>query len=364
MKKDLRVKFFLMPFDGALNSRYQFISIVLAQGFKELGVRFTANINYWWQHNTNDYLFVQDDADADVHIYESVFFTDQKNGWASVDDRKINILVDHNDRMFTPALDQAFKHFALILRNHYLPDYKYRSNVIPWAFGFTNHTLEHINASINEPVQNRVMISYRKLHDIRKLSNQYLVPKLAERFEIYDFESEDPPAAIQEDEKSLWCQTGRRYDPVYYKELNRSLLNLAFGGTPIVPPLPLSLPDKVVGKIKRTLLAARYGKENIPAHYYSLVQYDSWRLWESFASNACPVFSNCDQFGITFPVKPIAGKHYIAVDGFDFAGAARRIDAMSTEQIQEISSAGRDWVLQHYSPKPTAERFLQLIKNK
>lgn len=364
MKKDITVKFFLVPFGGALDSHFQFVSIVLAQGFRELGVKYVANINYWWEHGTEDWLFTQEDAEADVHVYESDYFLAHEEQISQIDRSKVNVLMDHNDRMFTPALDDRFKDFDIILRSHYLPAYKYRKNVVPWAFGFTNHTIEGINASLDEPMQDRVMVSYRKLHDIRKLSNQYLVPKIADRFEIFNFESVDPPKEVQEDERSLWCQTGRRYDPTYYVELNRSILNLSFGGTPIVPPLPLNLPDRIIGKIKRTALAARYGSENIPAHYYTLVQYDSWRLWENFISNACPVFTNCNQFGITFPVLPEAGKHYIAVNGFDFDSTAKQINAMSNDQIQDISMAGRDWALANYKPSEVSKRFLKLVSGK
>lgn len=357
------IKFFLVPYVSPLNSSYQFLSIALAEGFNELGVAYGANIDYWWQTDKNSFLFRKTDQVADVNIYESRFFEGNNAALERVDYSKINILIDHNDRLFTPAFEDRFVKFSLILRTHYNPEMHYRANVKPWAFGLTQTMIDNINITIDQPVKPRVMVSYRKLHHIRKLSNERLVPLLAKQYEIFDFESMQPPDSIAADPLSLWSQTGRRYDPKYFEELNSSLLNLSFGGTPIVPPLPLSNTSKVLGKAKRELLKLAYGK-NIPAKYYTLIQYDSWRLWESFASNTCPVFSDCSQFGITLPVKPEPGVHYVAVDGFNFEAAAIQIKQLGNEKLKQIAQQGRQWALQHYSPKAVAQRFLTEVAAK
>jgi hypothetical protein len=356
----LRYKFFLVPYVSPLNSSYQFLSIALAEGFNELGIAYGANIDYWWQTDKSSFLFGRTDQVGDVNIYESRFFEGNNAALEHVDYSKINVLIDHNDRLFTPALEDKYIRFNLILRTHYNPKMHYRANVKPWAFGLTQTMIDSINSTINQPIKPRVMISYRKLHDIRKLSNERLVPLLAKQYEIYDFESRQPPASITEDPLSIWSQTGRRHDPDYFVELNSSLLNLAFGGTPIVPPLPLNGPTRLLSKLKSDLLKVVFGK-NIPAKHYTLIQYDSWRLWESFASNACPVFSDCSQFGITLPVKPEPGKHYIAVDGFNFEGAALQIKQLGDEKLKRIAQQGREWALEHYSPKAVAKRLEALV---
>jgi hypothetical protein len=356
----LQYKFFLVPYVSPLNSSYQFLSIALAEGFNELGIAYGANIDYWWQIDKNGFLFGKTDQVGDVNIYESRFFEGNDAALKQVDYSKINILIDHNDRLFTPALEDKYANFSLILRTHYNPKMHYGANVKPWAFGLTQTMINSINSTIDQPVKPRVMISYRKLHDIRKLSNERLVPLLAKQYEIFNFESLQPPDSIANDPKSLWSQTGRRYDPDYFVELNSSLLNLSFGGTPIIPPLPLNKTIRVLGKVKRELLKLVYGS-NIPAKHYTLIQYDSWRLWESFASNACPVFSDCSQFGITLPVKPEPGIHYIAVDGFNFEAAALQIKQLGDDRLKQIAQQGRQWALQHYSPKAVAKRLVALV---
>jgi hypothetical protein len=356
----VQYKFFLAPYETPLKSAYQFVSIALAEGFQQLGIAYHANIDYWWEAKSNTFLFKKGAQCGDVNIYESLYFVENEAALKEVDYTKINVLIDHNDRLFTPALDDRFKQFNVILRTHYNPKMHYRNNVKPWAFGLTNNIIDSISSSLDAPLQQRVMISYRKLHDIRKLSNERLVPLLAKQFDIYHFESEQPPLSITDDPLSLWSQTGRRYDPEYFVQLNSSLLNLSFGGTPVIPPLPLNLPIQVVGKLKREFLKVLYGA-NIPAKHYTLIQYDSWRLWESFASNTCPVFSDCSQFGITLPVMPEAGKHYIAVRDFDFAATAEQINQLGDEGIKRIAQQGRQWALEHYSPAAVARRFVGIV---
>lgn len=358
----LSFSFFLVPYIDPLHSNYQFTCVALAQGLQDLKLKFNGNIDYWWDLDTNAWLIEEGDSNStDVHIYDSKYFEDGAGSVDQVDNDKWNILIDNNDRMFTPALDEKYSCFDLILRTHYLPDYNYRNNVVPWAFGVTKETINAINASAGSDLLPRVMVSYRKLHDIRKMSNERLVPLLAQKFEMFHFESVQPPESITNDPLSLWCQTGRRYDPVYFEELNRSLLNLSFGGTPIVPPLPLTFTSKVIGKIKRTILGLVYGKNKVPADKHVLVQYDSWRLWESFLSPTCPVFTHCDHLGITFPVTPVAGEHYIAIDGFDFEAGAEKILALSTDEIMKIGENGRKWAIDNYAPKPMAQYLIRLL---
>lgn len=356
----LQFKFFLVPYVSPLNSWYQFLSIALAEGFSELGIAYGANIDYWWQANRSDFLLKKTEQLAEVNVYESCYFDANSDALSKVDYSRINILLDHDDRMFTPALESKYARFSLILRTHYNPHMHYRENVKPWAFGLTQTIIDSINNTINQPMKQRVMISYRKLHDIRKLSNDRLVPLLSKEFEIFNFESQKPPASVTDDPLSLWAQTGRRYDPQYFVELNSSLLNLSFGGTPIVPPLPLNKTSEVMGRVKRGLLKLVY-RNRIPAPYYTLIQYDSWRLWESFVSNTCPVYTDCSQFGITLPVKPEPGLHYIAVDGFNFEAAMLQINQLGPDGIRQIAQEGRKWALEHYSPKAVAQRLVSLV---
>ena len=52
--------------------------------------------------------------------------------------------------------------------------------------------------------------------------------------------------------------------------------------------------------------------------------------------------------------------HYIGID-FDRIDEAIDRIAAEPELLKEISMAGRAWVLEHYSPVPTALRFLETV---
>ena len=157
---------------------------------------------------------------------------------------------------------------------------------------------------------------------------------------------------------AYWSQTGRRHDEACYIELNKNLLSLTFGGSFLPQPYPKDLSSKLAYNFNRLLLKTVPGLRASGKKQF-LIQFDSWRLWESFISNACPVHVRFEDWAMQFPVMPVEGQHYIGVHGLDFEGTARRISNMSPEEIQQISRQGRQWALDNYSPKAMATIFLK-----
>ena len=95
-----------------------------------------------------------------------------------------------------------------------------------------------------------------------------------------------------------------------------------------------------------------------------MTQYGGWRFFESFLSNTVPIQIDLDYWACEWPVLPIPGEHYWAVKGMDFEGSARELMKLSDQELKRISENGRKWVLDNYSPKPIADRFLSYIKLK
>jgi hypothetical protein len=60
------------------------------------------------------------------------------------------------------------------------------------------------------------------------------------------------------------------------------------------------------------------------------------------------------------PVMPQNWRHYIGVDLENLQDTVNRIES-DPGLLGMISSAGREWALQHYSPRPTAQRFLSML---
>ena len=88
-----------------------------------------------------------------------------------------------------------------------------------------------------------------------------------------------------------------------------------------------------------------------------VLRWDSFRLWESFAAGCLTVHLDFAKYGFALPVMPEAWAHYVPIDLDDIAGSVARI-LEREKDWPAIAEAGRAWAIQHYAPKPTAERVL------
>ena len=70
-----------------------------------------------------------------------------------------------------------------------------------------------------------------------------------------------------------------------------------------------------------------------------------------------------DKYGITLPVMPENWRHYIGIDLDNFEETVQRI-ATEPGILEYISRSGSQWAIEHYSPVPTAIRFLETIHGK
>lgn len=356
----MQFKFFLLPSLTAYEAKYQFASIILAEGFQQLGISFCGNIDYWYEKAANSYLFNTSEDDAEVHVYDWFYIYYTPNSLAYIDKSKINILLDMSDGYLTHALSPAADHFDIILRAHYTKNLPYGKHVYSWPFALSNRIIDAVNATRDQEMQHRALRSYRVNLDLRKLTNTYFTPLLEAKIPIEQFESQDPALEVMQDPYSYWWQTGRRHDEKYFVELNSSMFSLAFGGVFVPRPYPSNGATNFRHLVNRAILKAVPGLRG-RGYLQFLVQYDSWRLWESFIANTCPLFLNFEQNGFQFPVNPIAGKHYIDVDLFNFKESVDRICALSDDEVKHIGQQGREWAFEHYSPKAMAQRLLNIL---
>ena len=96
--------------------------------------------------------------------------------------------------------------------------------------------------------------------------------------------------------------------------------------------------------------------------FYYIHNFDNWRFWEALASSSCPLAMDFEYWDCIYPEMPQSGKHYIGVCDHFFENAAENILQMNESEIKGIAESGRSWVLENYSPTPTAKRLLNLIE--
>ena len=90
-----------------------------------------------------------------------------------------------------------------------------------------------------------------------------------------------------------------------------------------------------------------------------VLRWDSWRLWESFASGCLTFQLDFEKYGLALPVNPTPWVHYIPVDFSDPQGTAEKLLQLEPHW-RDIAEAGRRWAIDNYAPKPVAQRFLAL----
>jgi hypothetical protein len=150
----------------------------------------------------------------------------------------------------------------------------------------------------------------------------------------------------------MWEQTGRRHYPNYYQRLQQTTACAAFGGYFLAtyPKNPASFGSRLF----RKLIA------NLGWHSDRVLQWDSWRFWESLAAGCLTFQLDFNKYGMVLPVMPQNWQHYIGVDLEDVDALMNKL-AKDRDFWSEIANQGRNWAIANYSPKAVAQRFLQII---
>jgi hypothetical protein len=353
--------------------------IHLAEGLKEIGYTFFANRDYWKTGINGDYLFKYDKdfdpvTDADVVILS--------NPWAEHMDlvsfklvslplpewlfnplRKFRLVyLDLRDGYKTVSYTPPFRNFDFIFRAHYNASTFNWPNIHPWILGFGNRIL---NEKKNIGVENKNYLmavnfyfSHKYVHQLRALAEKEIISKFNPSFINREITSKEKPG--NEFSKLMWEQTYGLHNPEYYNLTENTLIVAAFCGE-LVPGLPKDPFCYLVGgnkaKIRKHLyniLSGVTGKEK------RLIQWDSWRFWETLALGSVPMHVDLDKHGVELPVMPVSWKHYIGVDLNNIKQTVERV-IEEKDLIYKIAKEGSEWCLTNYSPKASAKRFLKTI---
>lgn len=349
--------------DVIIGDRFQHLLICLAEGLRELGIPFYSNVNYWQESLTkDDYLFrynpdVTPD-DCAIVVLTNNWFTFQvplPQNLFHPQRKYITVYLDGDDSDKTYIQNPEFKKFDFILKTHYNQKLYYGKNFYPWAFGLSNRILHQLQEVPNfSERKQQILINFRHWkagHPVRSLSCM-LIPHISNMLQI-DNSVDSPDSRSTEPEHELqWLQTGKRHYPSYYQRLKNASACACFGGY-FVPAWPKN-PSNLISRTTKQLLGRLRLKSQI------IVQWDSWRFWESLAAGCATFHVDFEKYGIALPVMPENWRHYIGIDLDNISTAMERI-ADEPEILAKVATEGRIWALENYSPLPTALRFLETI---
>lgn len=375
----MRVYFYCRDEPGILQEDV----ITLAEGFLELGVPFSGNTDYWLRSTEpGDYLIKHDPEirpdDCDI-VVVSYFWP----LWIRPDDFVVQrdklpeglfrpgrnyrtVYVDNHDGHRTVSWEPEFRNFDLILRSKLNRRAWHPKNMWPWVLGFTNRILRATAGALPfSERQRKVLVnfgaSHPYAHGTRTEAERSFLPEL-QKLIPFDTTKDDLQVVPADPyEKLMWEQTGRRFSQSYYDRLKTSQAVACFCGE-LIPPMPWKDPEQyLVGgnkaKLKRAFFEALAKFDPRPPRS---VQWDSFRTWETWVAGCANINIDLDLYGPELPVMPENWKHYIGVDLRRPMEAIDRI-AAEPDLLERVAAQGREWALQHYSPRAMASRLLNSL---
>ena len=360
----MKIKFFITPVYPYGNDHYFHEIIVLAEGLKKLGYSISGNFNYWKDFNTNDYLInesIDEDFDLAIYDYRYVKSFDHllfREGYPNFDRSKKHILVDRNDWIDPLWKNNShYKIFNHILGCHTVGGFDYPENHIPWVMGLSNRMIRAIDQSNSCELKEQIGHNFRVWHNLRKLFIDE-IKKVDNSFPVLQLLSSTPDKNNKPEAYFNYKRTTRRHSLEYFEAINSNLLFLGFGGYVETYPM-IYQPYNFINKIQRKpyRLLSKVNKMK----YSFVFQWDSFRMWELFYANTCPIFLNFNKFKFVLPVIPKDQTHYLSIDSFSWTDFNDKLKGIKKDEIQEIGLNGKKWVADHYSPEQIAKRFLSLI---
>jgi hypothetical protein len=350
------IYFLLRPLGDPEHSGYQHCIIALAEGLQSLAIPFFSNIDYW--QTKDGHLFCSnrnvDPADCDVLVSSNEY-----EGVGNMPDAlfrggRRTVYLDTSDGWRTRCESSAYRRYDIILRTHLNAHYSYPKNIYPWAFGLTQRMIDACENPLPfEKRKQRVLVNFRVSHAVRRVAEKKVLPGLKERFEI-DRSVDDAPAPDSGVERLLWEATGRRHSGSFYARLKSSMICAAFGGqfSPGIFRRTENLAERVLNNA-----VWQMGRTT-----GTIMQFDSWRFWESMAAGCLTLQADYERFGCCLPVMPQNGIHYAGIDLLA-RDSTQSLRDSSLQDLAKIAEAGRAWALEHYSPAAVARRLMSLLSS-
>jgi hypothetical protein len=344
--------------------KFQHLLICLAEGFRELGIPFFSNVNYWQESTENaQYLFNQHPEvtanDCSIVVLTNNWFNIKKplpTDLFHPERQYKTVYLDGDDSDKAYIKNPEFRQFDFIFRNHFNKKLNYGDNFYPWSFGLSNRILQEVNSVPNFPQRRKqILINFRHWksgHPVRNISCSSFMPHISKILQIDNSVDNAHNFSTNSYDYLQWLQTGGRHYPTYYQRLKNSMACACFGGF-FVPSWPQN-PGNLINRSGKHLLG------HLRLKTKTIVQWDSWRFWESLAAGCATFHVDFEKYGISLPVMPQNWQHYIGIDLDNVQAAIDKI-ADDPEILERVAIQGRLWALEHYSPVPTALRFLETI---
>jgi hypothetical protein len=359
------VYFYCVPSSPELGWTFHHLIICLAEGLKDLGIEIYSNTNYWKLSPTSEeYLIYHkpnvNPEDCSIVVIDDNWFDCNRPFPQHLFHRSRQntvVYLDLSDGTVPHSWKPEFRQFDFIFKAHTNKHFYYPSNIYPWGFGLSYFHIQAVKESLKER-KPQMLVNFRdkndvrySTHSVRKSFYKKVIPALEKKMLVdKTIDSYEPSEGSSE--HLMWQQTCKRYCKRYYQRLLQSIACAGFGGYFELPFIRDK--SKLISRLPRRFLY----ELGVETHRVS--QWDSWRFWESLAAGCATFHLDFEKYGFGLPVMPENWQHYI---GIDLNNVKATVDRIADEPgvLEKIGIEGRRWALEHYSPLPTAIRFLESL---
>lgn len=358
--------------------------IAIAEGLNALGIKHYANTNYWLRTTVgDDYLLRHDPSvgpdDCDIVIVSytwpswidaSTYRVDRRplpEGLFKAGRRYRTVYMDSHDGYRTVSWEREFRQFDLILRAKFNRRAWHPANMRPWVLGLNERVLEATAAAPPFADRSKRLVvnfgaSHPYPHGTRDRAARTFNPLIAGVLPIDNTKDDLTARPAAPFDALMWRQTGHRFSRAYYERLKSSQAVACFCGD-LIPAAPYSGAERYLAgghraKVRRAVYETIDRFDPRPRR---AIQWDSFRFWEALAAGCAAINIDLEHYGVSLPVMPVNWTHYI---GVDFARAGEAVDRIVSDPalLERVAAAGREWALEHYSPRALAARLLQWAK--
>ncbi len=371
------VYFFIAPHES-----YNDLAIHLAEGLVELGVPIFSNRDFWQlEPDKPDYLFRHDSTiqpqDCTIVVITTLWFHYMEPGSFEIksldlpsglldNGRKHKIvLLDAEDGYKTTSFQPVFRKFDMVFRTKMNGRTFNHANMTPWVLGFGKRIMR---ATSNAPAfsnRKRCIVqnfgfTHKFMHGVRVLGIERFLNRLDGRFAIDSRITNPDVVPDQPWDLLMWKQTVGKHNPSYYSQIGEAQCVACFCGD-FVPGFPHDPSKILVGGGKARLLRKIFTLRSIINQLRPrIIQWDSWRFWETLANGSVAIHIDLQLYGVSLPIMPENWVHYVGLDLENIDQDLRRFLKLGERHLAEIAFNGQKWAYENYGPLAIAKRFMSV----
>ena len=298
---------------------------------------------------------------------------DAAGGAKSALARASTVFVDWRDGVYFNPVASA--NFDLYFKAHfakYVRSFNASGNVRVGSFYLTNRILSAARAAREDAADAAATETVLFPHggarlnlDVRSFAwNEFYAASFEEGFVAADHDGSARWSGEDGSGHFWWEVTGHRHNPGFFRRLAHYAACDCSGGY----FYDQDTSETITGAaLTAEALAGRDEGSGAPSkRSIGLFQWESFKLWESFAVGCAVIMPELERYGLELPIMPTPWEHYVPLrldNKSSLDGLSARLQTMPRSELRAIGDRGRSWALDNYCPECWARRLIRELRS-